>query len=129
MTLKQHFNHLLEDQWSFLGQQWPYVQVGTNNHTVNQEIAFIKTVKSTLMKRHGAIQVFFFLKYPGPYRKVEKVLRYFTTWLKTEYTAHDKFITSCFESMFSTITIRLLSAKKNNPPLFKHLSFTDGGSL
>lgn len=154
MTLQQHFNQLLEKHWSFLEQEWPYIQVSTNNRTVNKEITFMKTVKKTLMARLGAIPVFFFLtiiwpngKYPGPYRKVEKglVLLYhlvkgasmeqmspflpkssffaiYSMFYKTEYSVHDKFISLCLENMFSTITIRLLSATKNNPPLFKHVT-------
>ncbi len=86
-------------------------------------------------------------KYPGPYKEVEKglVLLYHivkglsmeamephmpkssfhaihTVFYKTEYNAHNKYITNCLATMFSTITIRLLSAKQKNPPLFSHVT-------
>ncbi|KAF9975351.1 hypothetical protein BGZ75_000560 [Mortierella antarctica] len=86
-------------------------------------------------------------KYPGPYKEVEKglVLLYHivkglsmeamephmpkssfhaihTVFYKTEYNAHNKYITNCLATMFSTITIRLLSAKSKNPPLFQHVT-------
>ncbi|KAF9897981.1 hypothetical protein EC991_001228, partial [Linnemannia zychae] len=43
-------------------------------------------------------------------------------FFKTEYAAHNKYITHCLATMFSTITIRLLSAKEKNPPLFQHVT-------
>jgi hypothetical protein len=86
-------------------------------------------------------------KYPGPYKSVEKglLLLYHivkglsmeamephmpkssfhaihSIFYKTEYNAHNKYITNCLETMFSTITIRLLSAKQKNPPLFQHVT-------
>ncbi|KAG0009328.1 hypothetical protein BGZ80_002496 [Entomortierella chlamydospora] len=86
-------------------------------------------------------------KYPGPYREVEKGLLLLynlakdlsmeemepyiprssyhaihTKFYKKEYIAHNKYITTCLATMFSTITIRLLAAKAKNPPLFQHVT-------
>ncbi|KAF8927439.1 hypothetical protein BGZ47_002160 [Haplosporangium gracile] len=46
----------------------------------------------------------------------------YSVFYKKEYNSHAKYISSCLAGMFSTITIRLLSAKKKNPPLFKHVT-------
>ncbi|KAF9103377.1 hypothetical protein BGX27_010610 [Mortierella sp. AM989] len=86
-------------------------------------------------------------KYPGPYREVEKglLLLYHlvkglsmdemapfvprssyhaihSMFYKKEYTTHNKYITACLSTMFSTITTRLVAAKEKNPPLFKHVT-------
>ncbi|KAF9344595.1 hypothetical protein BGX26_004143, partial [Mortierella sp. AD094] len=86
-------------------------------------------------------------RYPGPYREVEKGLLLLynlvkglsmeemepfipkssyhaihTKFYKKEYTAHNKYITTCLATMFSTITIRLIAAKEKNPPLFQHVT-------
>ena len=86
-------------------------------------------------------------KYPGPYKEAEKglLLLYHivkglsleamephmpkssfhaihTIFYKKEYSTHNKFITDCLANMFSNITIRLLTAKGKNPPLFKHVT-------
>ncbi len=86
-------------------------------------------------------------KYPGPYKAIDKGLLVLyhivkglsmeamephmpkssfhaihTIFYKTEYNAHNKYITNCLETMFSTITIRLLSAKQKNPPPFQHVT-------
>jgi hypothetical protein len=45
-----------------------------------------------------------------------------TIFYKTEYSAHNKYTTNCLSTMFSTITIRLLSAKLKNPPMFQHVT-------
>ncbi len=45
-----------------------------------------------------------------------------SVFYKKEYTLHNKYITNCIATMFSTIKIRLLSAKEKNPPLFKHVT-------
>ncbi|KAF9356558.1 hypothetical protein BGX26_005127 [Mortierella sp. AD094] len=87
-------------------------------------------------------------KCPGPYREVEKGLLLLYSLVKglsmeemapfiprssyhaihamfhkKEYTAHNKYITTCLSTMFSTITIRLIAAKEKNPPLFQHVTF------
>lgn len=86
-------------------------------------------------------------KYPGPYKEAEKglLLLYHivkglsmeaiephmpkssfhaihTVFYKKEYSTHNKFMADCLSTMFSNITIRLLSAKKKNPLLFKHVT-------
>lgn len=85
--------------------------------------------------------------YPGPYKEVDKglVLLYHlvkglsmeamspflpkssfhaihTTFYKKEYNVHNKYVSSCLATMFSNITIRILSSKEKNPPLFKHVT-------
>jgi DDE superfamily endonuclease len=86
-------------------------------------------------------------KYAGPYKEVEKGLvilfhlvkglsmeamephipkssfhAIHSMFYKAEYNAHNKYITNCLATMFSTINIRLLSAKQKNPPLFQHVT-------
>lgn len=86
-------------------------------------------------------------EYPGPYREVDKGILFLyhlvkgvpmdgispyipkssfhvihTHFYKQEYNMHSKKITSWLASMFSSITIRLLSAKAKNPPLFRHVT-------
>jgi hypothetical protein len=86
-------------------------------------------------------------KYPGPYKEVDKGLvllfhlvkglsmeamspflpkssfhAIHTVFYKKEYNAHNKYVSLCLATMFSNITIRLLSAKEKNPPLFKHVT-------
>jgi hypothetical protein len=86
-------------------------------------------------------------KYPGPYREVEKGLLILyhlvkglsmeamepfmpkssfhamhSVFYKKEYNIHNKCITNYLATMFSTIKIRLLSAKQKNPPLFQHVT-------
>ncbi|KAF9017114.1 hypothetical protein BGZ52_005333 [Haplosporangium bisporale] len=111
-------------------------------------------IKETLVKRLGAIPVFFFLvvlwahgQYPGPYREVEKglLLLYHlvkglsmdamsphipkssfhalhSQFYKMHFKSHLKQVNQMLATMFSTFPIRLLSAKANNPPLFKHVT-------
>lgn len=86
-------------------------------------------------------------RYAGPYRELDKglVILYhlvkglsmedmaphipkssfhaiYAVFYKTEYSSHNKLISNCLGTMFSTIKIRLLSAKQNNPALFKHVT-------
>ncbi|KAF9983343.1 hypothetical protein BGZ79_005803, partial [Entomortierella chlamydospora] len=86
-------------------------------------------------------------KYPGPYREVEKGLLLLynlvrglsmeemdpfiprssyhaihAKFYRKEYIAHNKYITTCLSTMFSTITIRLIAAKEKNPQLFQHVT-------
>ncbi|KAL4205560.1 hypothetical protein AB4K20DRAFT_1813041, partial [Rhizopus microsporus] len=88
------------------------------------------------------------IEYPGPYREVEKSLfllyhlvsgksgkyeieRYlpYSTfhsfykkfWMYEEnYIRLNKIINECFRNMFSSILLRIYSARKYNPQLFKH---------
>jgi len=75
------FKRLLFDHWQFLGEEWPLIDPLSNHRTGVKNVAHMKIIKSKLMKRLGAIPVFFFLvvfwsclPYPGPYRKVDKGL-------------------------------------------------------
>lgn len=85
--------------------------------------------------------------YPGPYREIDKgllVLYHLITgnamdamepyipkssfhaihsvFYKTHHKMHSKLVAKCLATMFSTIHIRLLSAKIVNPPLFPHVT-------
>jgi hypothetical protein len=154
MDLTKHFQQLLDDHWTFLNAGWPTITPRNNHRTVSKEIRFMPEIKETLNRRLGPIPVYFFLvdiwpkvKYPGPYKEVEKGLLMLyhlvkglsmeamephmpkssfhamhSVFYKKEYTLHNKYITNCIATMFSTIKIRLLSAKEKNPVLFKHVT-------
>ncbi|KAI1286597.1 hypothetical protein EDD11_010609, partial [Mortierella claussenii] len=152
--LKRNYEELLTNHWGFLDEPWPERAIATNHRTVHKDIPMMDQVKAVLVKRLGAIPVYFFLvvlwsqhEYPGPYREVDKGLLILyhlvkglpmdglsvfipkssfhlihTHFYKREYAAHSKRITHLLATMFSSVTIRLLVAKVNNPPLFKHVT-------
>jgi hypothetical protein len=85
--------------------------------------------------------------YPGPYREVDKGLLILyhlvkglsmdgmspcipkssfhalhSAFYKRDHGPNAKKVTQLMETMFSTISIRLLSAQEKNPPLFKHVT-------
>jgi hypothetical protein len=81
MDLTKHFQQLLDDHWTFLNAGWPTITPRNNHRTVSKEIRFMPEIKETLNRRLGPIPVYFFLvdiwpkvKYPGPYKEVEKGL-------------------------------------------------------
>lgn len=88
-------------------------------------------------------------EYPGPFRAVEKglaILYHIVKGLSMAemdtiipkssfylihskfydkdkgYTAHNRYITNCLATMFSNITIRILSSREKNPTLFKQVT-------
>jgi hypothetical protein len=79
--INTHFKRLLRDHWGFMEEEWPTIDVPNNHRTAVKNVELIKLVKETLMRKLGALPVFFFLVvvwsqaiYPGPYREVEKGL-------------------------------------------------------
>ena len=98
------------------------------------------------------LQLFSIHDYSGPYRNVEKGLLLLYHILKgysiinmnrfipkssfyelykefyiKQHSILDKKVTSMLEHMFSNIKIRLYSAMKSNPPLFKHVTLNLDG--
>jgi DDE superfamily endonuclease len=80
-NLKTLFQQLLHDEWSFLDVEWPMQEQSNNHRTALKQVAHMKIVKNVLMRKLGAVPVFYFLvviwsrnQYPGPYREVDKGL-------------------------------------------------------
>src|ERR1700760_3466364 len=71
---------LLEEEWKFLDQPWPMCPKTKKYHRSEMKpINHIQKMKEVLMRRLGAIPVFFFLTviwtkfyFPGPYKAVDK---------------------------------------------------------
>ena len=78
--LKKCFAKLLEDEWKFLDQPWPLCPKTKKFHRSEMKpINHVQKMKELLMRRLGAIPVFFFLSviwakfyFPGPYRALDK---------------------------------------------------------
>jgi len=80
-AINKHFKSLLHDHWQFLDEEWPTMEPLNNHRTSIKDVPHINDIKSKLMKRLGAIPIFFFLvvlwsgvHYPGPYRELDKGL-------------------------------------------------------
>ena len=64
--LARLFDKLLENEWGFLDEPWPMCpKVKTFHRSELKPIARIQDMKKVLMKRLGAIPVFFFLSTMG----------------------------------------------------------------
>jgi DDE superfamily endonuclease len=78
--LARLLDDLLENEWGFLDEPWPMCpKIKTFHRSELKPIARIQDMKKVLMKRLGAIPVFFFLStiwskhyFPGPYNALEK---------------------------------------------------------
>lgn len=78
--LRLCFAKLLEEQWKFMDQPWPLCPKTKKFHRSEMKpINDIQRMKGLLMRRLGAIPVFFFLSviwpkfyFPGPYKAVDK---------------------------------------------------------
>jgi len=79
--LRQHFQELIRNYWTFLHNDWPVVEKEKHHRSEIKEVNEIEIIRNYVLEHLGYIPVYFFLSvlfsnkdYPGPYRGIEKGL-------------------------------------------------------